>query len=170
MKKILLVATILSLGMGMAGVLEAKHCGTKKCGYGSEGKSECHKKKRCGKKKGYGHCPASKFLKKTHALLENKDKIGLSPSQVEKIKALQKKVEKSKIQKKADSKIIMLDIRDLLSQDEFDITEVNRLIAQKARVMTGHFQTVVQSISDVRSLLSKGQKSKLKKMMKKKHH
>jgi hypothetical protein len=86
----------------------------------------------------------------------------VSDEQLDKIKKLKVVLKKDLIRKKADIKVIKVDIRSLLYEDEVDVDVINRLIDQKYEIKKSKFKMVVESYAKLKKALTKEQMDNLK--------
>ena len=123
--------------------------------------------------KGYGHGERvyqkksikAKFFKTVRLIYLYQDELKVSDEQLDKIKQLKVTLKKDLIQKKADIKVIKVDIRSLLHKDEVDLDAVNRLIDQKYEIKKAKSKMVVESYVNLKKVLTKKQMDNLKKIV-----
>jgi Spy/CpxP family protein refolding chaperone len=118
---------------------------------------------------GMKQCPgmgmAFGFLMKIGKAIENPkiiEKLGLSDVQVSKIKKLQSDTMKSQIKDESDLKIMNIDLRDLLEQDNPDTSKVDAKIDEIGKKQTEMQKKMFHSLLDMKGVLSKEQVTKLK--------
>lgn len=115
----------------------------------------------CGKMKGY-QCLEEKFSCKTHFILKNKEELGLSDKQIEKIKDLKIKTKKDLIRKNADLEILALDVKSGLWKDTIDTDTVNKQIGKKYDLKKEKAISLVNAYAALKDILTKEQKEKMK--------
>ncbi len=108
--------------------------------------------------------PEEKFYQKAFFLLSNADEIGLTDDQAEKIRALKLKVKKSLIMEDAQIETLALDISDALAADQADTKKIDSLVDKKYELKKQRTKEIIQGYLDLRSILTKDQQEKLKKM------
>jgi hypothetical protein len=107
----------------------------------------------------------AKFLKTVRLIYLYQDELKVSDEQLSKIKELKVALKKDLIQKKAEIKIIKIDIRSLLHEHEVDVDAVNRLIDQKYEIKKAKSKMVVESYAKLKKVLSKEQMDNLKQIL-----
>jgi Spy/CpxP family protein refolding chaperone len=107
----------------------------------------------------------TKFFKTVRLIYLYQDELKVSDEQLAKIKELKVALKKDLIRKKADIKIIKIDIRSLLQEHEVDIEAVNRLIDQKYEIKKAKSKMVVESYAKLKKVLSKEQMDNLKEIL-----
>jgi Spy/CpxP family protein refolding chaperone len=90
------------------------------------------------------------------------DELKVNDEQLDQIKELKAALKKNLIQKKADIKVIKVDIRSLLYEDEVDVDAANKLIDQKYEIKKAKAKEVVESYAKLKKILTKEQMDKLK--------
>ena len=113
-----------------------------------------------------GHGLDDKFYMKAKMALSHEDDLGLSDDQVKKIKDLKHKIKKDVIRADADVEIIIVDIESAMWEDTIDIEAVNKLLDKKYDIMKGKAKEIVAACSELKEILTKEQKDKMKAMMK----
>ena len=121
---------------------------------------------RYGKSKGqYGNYE-KKGGSRALMMLKNKDELGLSDEQVEKIKTLKISAKKESIKKNAEIEIIDLDITAEMSKDNFDLEKMNTLIDQKYDLKKAKAKSSIADSAALKDVLTEKQKIKLKELYK----
>ena len=113
-----------------------------------------------------GHGLDDKFYMKAKMALSHQDDLGLSDDQVKKIKDLKHKIKKDVIRADADVEIIIVDIESAMWEDMIDIEAVNKLLDKKYDIMKGKAKEIVAACAELKEILTKEQKEKMKAMMK----
>ena len=108
----------------------------------------------------------SKVLKKAHMILKNKEELGLSEEQVEKIKNLKIETKKSLVKQKAEIEILGIDIKAKLWEDAINTEAVNKLIDQKYELKKAKAKSLVEALASLKNILTDEQKTKLKEVYK----
>lgn len=126
-----------------------------------------------GRGKGKGHYGKKgdlqgKLMKKAHFILKNKEELGLTDEQVDKVKTLKIETKKSLIRQKADIAIIAIDIKAALWEDTIDKVAIGKLIDQKYDLKKASAKTLVGAYADMKSVLTDEQKEKCKELFKSK--
>ena len=147
-KKFLAIASLVSVlvfGLLASGAYAMEH-GNAKCGKGDiEDKLFC----------------------KAHLILENKEELGLSDEQVEKIKALKINAKKDTILKKAEIDIVALDIKAAMWKDPIDTAAVGKLLDKKYELKKEKAKSLIEAYAALKGTLTEEQKGKLKDIYKK---
>ena len=121
-----------------------------------------------GKKAGY-HCGSKKdkVYRKACMLLKNREELGLSDKQVDKIKALKYDAKKAAIRRQAEIDIIAVDLRKEKHADTLNIEAVNKLIDKKYELKKEKAKASVKACAEIKGTLTEEQKAKLKEIWKK---
>ena len=107
-------------------------------------------------------CGLEKKLNKTvYKLIDNRDELNLTDTQVAQIKELSKNVQKSLIKQDADIKTLKVEINTLMWEAPFSEEEVNPLIAEKYELEKRKMQFIASSLAQLHKSLSKEQLTKL---------
>lgn len=109
----------------------------------------------------------SKLYEKAHLILTNEEELGLSDAQVEKIKELKITTKKDIITKDASIDIIAVDIKAEMWKDPVNVDKINKLIDKKYDIKKEKTKTIVKACADIKDVLTKDQKAKLKGICKK---
>jgi len=153
-KKLIVVIAFLFLTLSVSAVVPDAYASHKdKEGGYHKGKS-CHA--------GYG----SKVYKKASFVLSNREELGLSDEQVQKIKDLKVKSKKDMIKKKAEIDVLAVDIKAHMYQDPIDINAVNKLIDRKYDLKKEKAKASLKACADLKNILTEEQKTKLKSLCK----
>lgn len=115
----------------------------------------------CWKKEGYWSLEG-KFSRKAHFILKNKEELGLSDKQIEKIKDLKIKTKKDLIRKNAELEILTLDVKSGLWKDTIDTDAVNKLVGKKYDLKKEKAMSLVNAYAALKDTLTKEQKEKMK--------
>ena len=95
----------------------------------------------------------------------NQDELNVDDNQLNQIRELKIAQKKDLIRKKAEIEIITVDIRSLLYEDEIDVDAVSKLIDKKFEIKKASIKMVVKSFAELRKILTKEQKEKLKEVI-----
>ena len=106
----------------------------------------------------------AKFFHKAHKLFKNKDELGLTEKQVDKLKDLKVRTKKDLIRKNADIEIIALDIKSQLYGEKVNVKVVNDLIDKKYEIKKAKAKALVAAYAELKDVLTKAQKEKLKEL------
>ncbi|MGK2906485.1 MAG: Spy/CpxP family protein refolding chaperone [Desulfuromonadales bacterium] len=86
--------------------------------------------------------------------LDRADELGLSPEQVNKLKAIHVECRKDKIRNAAEAKIARLELSELLSGDNWTLKDAESLV-RKVQTLEGDIQVrQLQAVSDARKVLT----------------
>lgn len=107
------------------------------------------------------------LFKKCHFILMNKEELGLSEEQVDKVVALKTKAKKDNIMKEAEIEALAIDVKAELWKDEIDLNAVNKLIDTKYDLKKQNAKNLVASYAELKKILSESQMDKLKELWKK---
>ncbi|UCG35279.1 MAG: hypothetical protein JSW17_00325 [Candidatus Omnitrophota bacterium] len=150
-KYLLIVALVAVMTIGLSAALADTH------GRGYEGmKKEYHHKE---------YKPQDlkdKFFFKAMHILKNKEELGLSSRQVDKIKDLKLTTKKDLIRKDAEVEILALDIKAGLYEERVNLKAVNELIDKKYDIKRAKAKALVAAYVELKDVLTKAQKEKLK--------
>ena len=131
------------------------------------------------KKSGYAHkkqkkSVAEKVYKKAKMIYLYQDELNVTEDQLDQIHELKVSLKKDLIRKKAELKIVKVDIKSLLYEDDIDVKAVNKLIDQKYEIKKAKAKKAVESYAQLKKILTKEQLEKLKDISrehkKKKHY
>lgn len=119
----------------------------------------------CGNKQGgkYGSLE-NKVSRKAHFLIKNQKTLGLSGAQVRKIESLENRALKDSITKRAQIKMIAVDIRAEMRKDDINTRKVNKLIDQKYAVKKAKTKSLINTYAALKGLLTAEQKEKMKEL------
>jgi Spy/CpxP family protein refolding chaperone len=106
-----------------------------------------------------------KLFKTVRMIYHNQDELNVNDNQLNQIRELKIALKKDSIRKKAEIEIIAVDIRSLLYEDEMDVYAVSRLIDQKYEIKKANMKKVVKSFAELKHILTKEQKEKLKEVI-----
>lgn len=154
-KKVVLVGLmVLALIFCLSQEAFSAHGYAGKSGYG------CH----MGSKGGYSHKKGmeSKFTRKAHFFLKNKEELDLTDKQVATIKNLKLSVKKDLIKRDAEIEILALDIKAKMWEDTINTTEINKLIDKKYDLKKEKAKALVAACAKLKGVLTDKQKDKLK--------
>ena len=108
-----------------------------------------------------------KFSYKSHLILGKKQELDISDEVVDKIKALKLNIKKALIRKNAEIQILALDIKSEFTKDTKNVDKINKLIDRKYSLKKEKTKSLVSAYSDLKDMLTKEQKDKLKEISKK---
>lgn len=123
-----------------------KACGGKSWGRHSEGSHKCPL--------------TSKFFKKAHFLLENKEALGLSDEQVNTIKSLKSDVKKQTIRQMAEMQVFNIDVKNKLSAPVLDVEGLNKMADDGAAAMAQSAKSLIASYAKLKGVLTPDQETK----------
>jgi Spy/CpxP family protein refolding chaperone len=148
MKKYLIAATALAL---VVGLMQAVSFADKKDKHGHREHKELSLEK--------------KFFKAVRLIYVYQDKLKLSDEQLGQIKDLKVALKKDLIRKKADIKVIKVEIRSLMYEKEIDVAAINKLIDQKYEIKKAKSKMVVDSCVKLKKILTEEQLKKFKEII-----
>ncbi len=102
-----------------------------------------------------------KFSYKAEFILKNREELGLSVEQVDKIEGLQIKVEKDLIRKAAEMDILALDMKEELREDPVNVGAVNKLLDKKYNLKKEKAKLLAGAYVALKNTLTPEQKGKL---------
>lgn len=108
-----------------------------------------------------------KFFHKANKVLGYKEELALSSEQETQIENLMKETKKNLIRKKAEIKVLALDIQDLLKDNPVNVAEINGLIDRKYEIKKEKTKELVAAYAQLKGILSQGQWGTLKDLWKK---
>ena len=108
-----------------------------------------------------------KFFKKTGMMLSNKEELGLSDEQVNKVKELKMNTKKDIIRKDAEIEILALEIKSEMWKDPADTVAVNKLVDKKYDLKKEKTKALVAGCAALKDVLTKDQEAKMKELRKK---
>ncbi len=112
MKKILMLAAVVVLMLGLLGVSQAATCG-------------------CGKGMGMGKGMAGMRMEMAdHMMMDRMSALGLDEKQVSEVKAIHLNAKKEFIRKGADIEVMQLDLKEMLAKDPVDLKAVDSKVRQ----------------------------------------
>jgi len=115
---------------------------------------------------GHGHSSkhmlSDKLSSKAHFFYMNQEALGLTEEQVESIKALKMEVKKELVKRKADIKLVKIDIKSLLWQKDVDVDAINALIDKKYEIKKAKAKYLVSSYAKLKGMLTEEQMAKAK--------
>ncbi|MCQ9206365.1 MAG: hypothetical protein NG740_00565 [Omnitrophica bacterium] len=118
-----------------------------------------------GKGKGGGF--EDKVSCKAYFLLKNKEELGLSDKQIDKIKKLKLSVKKDAIKKSAEIEVLALDIKAGLWKDKANSAALGKLIDKKYKLKAEKAKAAIGAYVALKKVLTKPQKAKMKGLFKK---
>lgn len=107
-------------------------------------------------------CLAEKFFHFAHAILENREEIGISEDDARKIKDLKIRTKKDLIKDGADIEILGVDIFSRLWEEKIDLAEVEKLIDKKFELKRESLKKLIRAFVAIKKMLSRDQLMKLK--------
>jgi len=90
------------------------------------------------------------------------DKLKLTDEQLDQIKDLKVALKKDLIRKKAEVKVIKIEIHSLMYEKEIDLAAINKLIDQKYEIKKAKSKMVVDSCVKLKKILTEEQLKKFK--------
>ena len=107
-----------------------------------------------------------KFYHKAKLIMSNKEQLGLSEEQANKVEELKMKTKKDLIRKNAELEILALDIKTEMQKDPTDINAVNALVDKKYDLKKEKAKSLVEACAVLKTILTKEQKEKMKELCK----
>jgi Spy/CpxP family protein refolding chaperone len=105
---------------------------------------------------------AEKFFKAVKLMYVYQDKLKLTDEQLDQIKDLKVALKKDLIRKKAEVKVIKIEIHSLMYEKEIDLAAINKLIDQKYEIKKAKSKMVVDSCVKLKKILTEEQLKKFK--------
>lgn len=122
--------------------------------------------KKCGDK-GYGKdSMEDKFFKKIHFIMENEKELDITAEQKSKIKKLKYDTKKMIIRADADKKIVYMDIKAGMYEDEVDLPSVLNMVDKKYEIKKEKAKGLVTACVELKNILSQDQKEEMKELWK----
>lgn len=115
-----------------------------------------------------GQGKSCKVTAKAHMVLKNKDELGISENQEEKIEALLLKAKKESIRQDAEIEIIGLDIKAKMKENTVNVQEINPLIDKKYDLKKAKAKASLAAYAELKNILTDKQKETLKELYEKK--
>ena len=97
--------------------------------------------------------------------LDNADKIGLTDDQLSTLTPLHREMKKKQVKFKADLQIAEMEHLEIMEVKDFDLEKANASVRKIGDMKTAHQLEMVQSMKEVRNILTAEQYQKMKKMM-----
>ncbi len=147
---------ILFLVLAVAGIAAANHGWSRRCQDEASPSSGCNKQGASGGclvKCGDLPCPKM--------VLRAKTELELTDSQIAQLKALKLAAEKEKIRIKADTKILELELGELLGKKEVDKTAVDAKVDEIAKLSAQCTKRCIRAKLDTKALLTEDQLKKI---------
>lgn len=119
---------------------------------------------RCGQRKGKGHHGdiGNMVCKKAMMMCKNKDELGLSDEQVERIKSLKIATKKNLIKTQAEIDIVKIDIRAEMWKDTVDAEAIKKLIDKEYELKKEKAKSSIDAYVNLKEILTEEQRKKLK--------
>lgn len=150
MKKKMMIITLILSGFLACTVFEANAC------------SSCTKMEPA-----QNECKAAKLKSFAKIFWENKDYLGLTDEQLDKLKEVKHTALKDLIRLNAEVEIAVIDFKSEMGKPQVNVDAVNGIIDQKFAVKTKMAKVFVQAVADMQQLLSEEQRVKAVKLAKK---
>ncbi len=96
---------------------------------------------------------------------EHADKIGLTDDQMEKMKPIQRDMQKKQARSKADLKIAEIELVEIMEVKDFDLEKAGTAVKKIAEIKTAHHLEMLKSMKEMRTMLTDEQFKKMKKLM-----
>lgn len=96
---------------------------------------------------------------------EHADKLGLTDEQVVKFKSIHRSLEKKLVKSKADQKIAEMDLMEIMEVKDFDLVKAGAAVQKISDLKTAQHLEMLNSMKEVRTMLTDDQFKKMKKMM-----
>lgn len=128
----------------------------------------CHKSQSCcSGDEGYSHGKTSEkcpILEKAHFLLQNKEELGLSEDQIKKIWDLKLNLKKEGIRKKAELKVLEVDLMAAMKSENWNDDAIHKIIDQKFDLKKQMMKAGVAAKGQLLSILTDDQKTKMREL------
>ena len=115
-----------------------------------------------GKGKGCREGLDGKVFYKVMVILKNRDELGLSDKQVERVKDLKFATKRELVNKDAEIDLVKIDIKEKLYEDKVDVPAVNALIDKKYDLKKAKAKYLLKQYTDLKSILTDEQLKKMK--------
>jgi len=149
MKKRILFLTLILAGAFMLAAIDASAC------------TACHKKE-----SDQNECKMAKLKSVGKLLWSNKDFLGLTEEQLNKIKDIKHSGLKDLIRLNAEVEVLEIDLQSEMWEPQIAVETVNGLLDQKFAVKNKIAKTFVQAVADMQQVLSEEQRGKALKLAK----
>lgn len=147
MKKRLLFLSLLLAGVFMSAAIDASAC------------TACHKKE-----SDQNECKMAELKSVGKLLWSNKDFLGLTQEQLDKIKDIKHSALKDLIRLNAEVEVLEIDLHSEMWEPLIAVETVNGLLEQKFAVKNKIAKTFVQAVADMQQVLSEDQRAKVLKL------
>ena len=101
------------------------------------------------------------FMEKIGVIMRNREKLGLSPEQMQAIKSLKYQVKKDMISKTAEIDLASLDMKVELWKDKISASAINMIVDKKYELKKQKARAIVSAIVKLKSILNEAQKQEL---------
>lgn len=103
-----------------------------------------------------------RFNQERRRIVRYAEVLGLDERQSEKIDALSRHLEKEMVLQDARIEVIDIDLRAELSEDEVDMKQVRKLLAEKSEIEKKRTEGQAAAYASLKEILSKAQREKLR--------
>lgn len=97
--------------------------------------------------------------------IEHAENIGLSNEQIMKMKPRHSEMKKRQVRFKADEKIAMIELMDIMEVKDFDLEKARSAVKKIAEIKTAHQLEMLKAMKEMRTMLTDEQFKGMKKMM-----
>lgn len=97
--------------------------------------------------------------------LKNAEMLGFTDEQMDKIKPMHFEMQKKQARYKADLKIAMIEIVEIMEVKDFDLDKATVGIKKIEKIKTAHHFEMLKTMKEMRTIMTDGQFEKMKNMM-----
>jgi Spy/CpxP family protein refolding chaperone len=97
--------------------------------------------------------------------LAHADKMGLTESQIMKMKPMHREMQKKQAQFMADLKIAEIDLKGIMDVKDFDLEKASAQVEKIGEIKTAHQLEMLKAMKEMRTMLTDDQFKKMQKMM-----
>ena len=103
-----------------------------------------------------------RFFMKVEIIKKHQEEIGVTDDQMDQIRDLKTALKKDTIKKQAEIDILKIDIRSLMHKEQVNVEAVYKLIDQKYEVKKAKAKKAVESLAQLKKIITKDQMAKLR--------
>ena len=118
-----------------------------------------------GRGEGHGQMMRAGNMDMMGMCLQHADKIGLTDSQLMKVKQMHREMQKKQAQYMADLKIAEIDLAGIMDVKDFDLEKASASIKRIEEIKTAQHLEILQAMKEMRTMLTDDQFKKMQKMM-----
>jgi Spy/CpxP family protein refolding chaperone len=114
---------------------------------------------------GCGHMMGGGNMDMMGSCLAHADKMGLTDSQIMKMKPIHREMQKKQAQFMADLKIAEIDLMAIMDVKDFDLEKASAQVKKIEEITTAHQLEMLKDMKEIRTMLTDDQFKKMQKMM-----